>query len=65
MTTIQYPAGEAKQKITIGAGSAFKFGFFAALGALLVGMIISTILAIIAVALGGLTYLAALNGLGG
>jgi len=55
--TLQYPAAPVRQRVTIGAGTALKIGFFGALGVLLLGMIVSAILTIVAVALGAVGYL--------
>ena len=61
--TSQYPAAPARQRVTIGAGTALKFGFFGALGVLLLGMTVSAILTIVAVALGAAGYLSYLKDL--
>jgi hypothetical protein len=61
--TLQYPAAPVRQRVTIGAGTALKFGFFGALGVLLLGMIVSVILTIVAVALGAVGYLGYLRDL--
>jgi hypothetical protein len=61
--TSQYPAAPARQHVTIGAGTALKFGFFGALGVLLFGMIVSAILTIVAIALGAAGYLSYLRDL--
>jgi hypothetical protein len=61
--TLQYPAAPVRQRVTIGAGTALKIGFFGALGVLLLGMIVSAILAIVAVALGAAGYVSYLRDL--
>lgn len=45
-----YPTGP--QKITIGAGTCIKIGFFAAFGALLFSLVVSVVLAIIGLVAG-------------
>jgi hypothetical protein len=47
MTTTQSPAVQSRQRMTLGAGTALKIGFFGAFGAFLFMLIIYAILAVI------------------
>jgi hypothetical protein len=51
MTTSQYPAVAHRQRMTLGAGTAMKIGFFGAFGAFLFFLVVYAILAVIGIAL--------------
>jgi hypothetical protein len=53
MTTAQYPAvqPQRQQRMTLGAGTAMKIGFFGAFGAFLFLLLVYAILAVIGIAL--------------
>jgi hypothetical protein len=58
MTTAQYPAVQPqRQRMTLGAGTAMKIGFFGAFGAFLFFLLVYAILAVIGIALFMLGYL--------
>jgi hypothetical protein len=63
-STVAYPVKDSAdvQRVSIGAGTAIKIGFFGALGAFLFGLIIWTIFAVLAIAFGLLGYLTTLKG---
>ena len=55
MTTQQFPAYEApaaETRVRIGAGTALKFGFFFALGATLVSLIVTVVVGLLALIFG-------------
>jgi hypothetical protein len=49
---VSYSYGVAPEKVQIGAGTALKFGFFAAFGVFLFYLILSVVLAAVAIFLG-------------
>jgi hypothetical protein len=51
MTTTQYPATSSRQRMTLGAGTAMKIGFFGAFGAFLFMLIVYAIIGLIALVL--------------
>ena len=60
MSSNQYPTSTAPPKVALTAGSAFKFGFFGALGVFVFYLIVSVILgvlALVALAAGSFSYL--------
>jgi hypothetical protein len=60
MSTNQYPASTSTPKVALTAGSAFKFGFFGALGVFVFYLIVSIILGVLALVLlaaGSFTFL--------
>ncbi|HWH98900.1 MAG TPA: hypothetical protein VNT27_01110 [Propionibacteriaceae bacterium] len=48
MTTTQYPSTSSRQRMTLGAGTAMKIGFFGAFGAFLFMLIVYAIIGLIA-----------------
>jgi hypothetical protein len=63
MTTSQYPAVQSRQRMSLGAGTAMKIGFFGAFGAFLFFLVVYAILAVIGLALLWLGYLPSLGDL--
>jgi len=51
MTTTQYPVTSSRQRMTLGAGTAMKIGFFGAFGAFLFMLIVYAIIGLIALVL--------------
>ncbi len=48
MTTMQYPSTSSRQRMTLGAGTAMKIGFFGAFGAFLFMLIVYAVIGLIA-----------------